>query len=95
MLDSHTLNYLKTNAIAFGTKSHLLVSDPLFLTEVYQQLKSFWSCSHMNCCLQISYTSISIFYLLVNSRKVQKFKNYKSIKYIKSYQENEIEFLMN
>ena len=25
----------------------------LNLTEFYQQLKSFWSCSHMNCCLQI------------------------------------------
>ena len=46
------------------------------LTESHEWLQdfvkgqnSFWSCTHMNCCLQIYYTSICIFYILFTSRQ--------------------------
>ena len=35
------------------------------LTGFYQQLKSFWSCSHMNCCLQnILHINLHILYII-------------------------------
>ena len=50
----------------------------------------------MNCCLQKSYTAICIFHMLYiiqfkTSGNIQELQE--SIKYIKSYQENKIEFL--
>ena len=60
----------------------------------YQQLKSFWSCSHTNCCLQNTiHLNLHILFIvqLKTSRKIQELQE--SIKYIESYQENNIEFL--
>ena len=56
--------------------------------------KSFWYCSHMKCCLQnILYINLHILYIIhiKTSSKIQESR--KSNKYIKSYQQNMIEFL--
>ena len=37
----------------------------IYVIGFYQQLKSFWSCSHMNCCLQnILHINLHIFYIV-------------------------------
>ena len=49
------------------------------VTGIYQQLKSFWSCSHINCGLQNILQSIYIFYILLYmSRQVEKFMNHEN-----------------
>ena len=38
-----------------------------FLTGFYQRPKSFWSCSHMNCCLQnigVLLTNLPVLYII-------------------------------
>ena len=49
--------------------------DDCILTGFYQQLKSFWSCSHMNCCLHYMLHINLHILLLFKSRQVVKFKN--------------------
>ena len=65
-----------------------------FVTGFYQRPKSFVSCSHMNCCLQnILHINLHILYIIQfkTSRKIQELQE--SIKYIKSYQGNKIDYL--
>ena len=53
--------------------------------------KSFWSCSHMNCCLQkILHINLHIIYIIhiKASSKIQESR--KSNKYIKSYKQNNV-----
>ena len=59
-------------------KLWMSVPSSLSKTEFYQKPKSFVSRSHMNCCLQIYYTSIYIFYRLFTLSQSEKFKNYKN-----------------
>ena len=41
----------------------------------YQQLKSFWSCNHMNCYLQIIlYINLHILYI-IQVKQIEQFKN--------------------
>ena len=60
----------------------------------YQKIKIFVSCYHMNCCLQ-KYTTHQFTYFFIiyfnTKSKIQKLS--KPNKYIKSYQQNMIEFL--
>ena len=37
--------------ILLYNQSHTINPTPLLVIGFYQQPKSFWSCSHMNCCL--------------------------------------------
>ena len=64
------------------------------LTGLYPKLKSFWSCSQMNCCLHymlhINLNIIYIYYIKMNI-KLKEFHVSKN--YFKSYQENKIECL--
>ena len=56
--------------------------------------KSFWSCSHMNCCLQnIRHINLHILYIIQvkTMSKIQELQE--SNKYINSYQQNKIGFL--
>ena len=64
------------------------------LTGFYPYLKSFWSCSHMNCCLHYM-LHINLHILYINFIKLNlNLKEFQeSNKYIKSYQENKIESL--
>ena len=50
------------------------------VTGFYQRPKFFWSCSHMNCCLQnVLHINLHIIYFSqVKSRQVETFKNYKN-----------------
>ena len=53
---------------------------------------SFWFCSHMNCCLQnILYNNLHILYIL-QVKTSSKIQEKKFNKYIKSYQQNKLEF---
>ena len=76
-------------------KGNFTVSHAFRLCEVtgfYQQLKSFWSCSHMNCCLQyILHINLHILFVIQvkTSQKIQESR--KSNKYLKSYQINKID----
>ena len=70
----------------------------IFLQEgskrILSNAKSFWSCGHMNCCLQnILHINLHILYIIhINtSRNIQE--SWKFNKYLKSYLENVIEFL--
>ena len=65
------------------------------ITEFYPSPKSFWLGAHVNGCQY--YTLYINLHILLNilctaSSKLQELS--KSIKYIKSYQENRIEFLI-
>ena len=58
--------------------------------------KSFWSCSHMNfCLLNTLHINLHILYIIhiKTSSKIQESR--KSNKYIKSYQQDMIEFWIN
>ena len=61
------------------------------LTGFYPKLKSFWSCSHMNCCqhymLHINLDILDIHFIKFNLN-LKEFQE--SIKYLKSYQVNKI-----
>ena len=68
---------------------------PGFYRILSKAQKSFWSCSHMNCCLRnILYINLHIPYIIhiKTSSKIQESR--KSNKYIKSYQQNKFEFLI-
>ena len=64
------------------------------VTGFYPKLKSFWSCSHMNCCqhymLNINLHIIYIFFFKLNFdlKEVQVSNNY-----FKSYQETKMKIL--
>ena len=68
----------------------------MLLTGFYPSQKSFWSCTHVNSSSKYT-LHINLHILLIilfkTSLKIQK--SSKSIKYIKSSQENMIEFLEN
>ena len=57
------------------------------------KLKSFWSCSHMNCCLHYM-LHINLHILYINFIKLNlNLKEFQaSNKYFNSYQENKIEY---
>ena len=61
------------------------------VTGLYQRPKSFWSCSHMNCCLQKYITHQFVYFIYIihikTSRNIQELQE--SIKYIKSYQQKQ------
>ena len=64
------------------------------VTGFYPKLKSFWSCSHMNCCLHsmlhINLHILYIYFIKLN-QNLKEFQE--SNIYFKSYQVNKIEFL--
>ena len=60
----------------------------------YPKLKSFWSCSHMNCCLHyMLHINLHILYIYFTKMNLKLREFQVSNKCIKSYQENKIEFL--
>ena len=67
----------------------------LLVTGFYPKLKSFWSCSHMNCCQQhMLHINLHILYILFiklnfDLKEFQVSNN----NYFKSYQENKMKFL--
>ena len=64
------------------------------VTGFYPKLKLFWSCSHMNCCLQyILHINLHILYFYFTKMNLNLKELQESKEYIKSYQENKIEFL--
>ena len=63
------------------------------VTGVYPKLKSFWFCSHMNCCLHyMLHISLHILYIYFIKLNLNLKEFQESNKYTKSYQENKIEF---
>ena len=64
------------------------------VTGFYPKLKSFWSCSHMNCCqhymLHINLHILYIHFIKLNLN-LKEFQE--SSIYFTSYQEDKIEFL--
>ena len=66
----------------------------LLKQDFIKDLESFWSCSHMKCCLQnIFYINLHILYIIQvkTCSKIQELQE--SNKYIKSYKHNKFEFL--
>ena len=65
------------------------------VTGFYPRLKSFWSCSHMNCCqhymLHISLHILYIHFIKFNLN-LKEFQE--SINYFKSYQVNKIGYFV-
>ena len=56
--------------------------------------KSFWSCTHMNCCLQnILYINLHILYVIHIKTSSKILELQESNKYIKSYQQKKFEVL--
>ena len=61
---------------------------------ILPKLKSFWSCSHMNCCLYyMLHINLHISYILFITLNSNLKEFQESKKYIKSCEENKIEFL--
>ena len=92
-----TASWRKTSQVVsvrwseYGTKlsKRHSVFLKLAITGFYPKLKSFWSCSHMNCSqhytLQINLHILYIYFIKMNLN-LKEFQE--SNKYIKGYQEN-------
>ena len=64
------------------------------VTGFYPSSYSFWSYSHMNCCLKnILYINLHILYIIHIKASSIIQESRKSNRYIKGYQQNMIEFL--
>ena len=64
------------------------------VTGFYPKLKSFWSCSHMNCCLHyMLHINLHILYIDFIKMNLKSERISRSNKHFHSHQENKIEFL--
>ena len=67
----------------------------MFLTGFYPKLKSFWSCSYMNCCQQyMLHINLHILYIYFIKFNLNLKEFQESDNHFKSYQLNEIEYFV-